>query len=176
MRIDLDMVRRHQTDERARTQIAKVRELIEADRFIEADRELMSLREMLPNDTRADELAGTLRRARRRRRETLSVQWQQACEALDAATCKQLLVRFRDLVSDAEMAELRETVATVERTALRIVRDQFAGHIRAKQWDQALRVGEEILSRYPNSPIAAEFEQIRDQLAARARQEPQEGA
>jgi len=174
MRRDLEMTRRHQTDEQARARIAEVRRLIEEDRFIEADRALMTLREVLPNDTRADELANTLRRARRRRREALSVQWQQACNALDAATCRELLVRFRDLVGDAEMAELQETAATVERSAQRVLRDQFAAHVKAKRWDQALRVGDEILTRYPNSPMATEFERVRDQLAARLKNGSQE--
>jgi len=42
LRLDLDATRRHQTDEKARAQIAQVRQLIEEDRFIAADRALMT--------------------------------------------------------------------------------------------------------------------------------------
>ncbi len=159
-------------DERVvRTRIAEVRSLIDGLNFPAAELVLNRLAGEFPTDRRLDDLRSTFVRARRRHGEAMQDRFHRLLGERRLEEALGLLDELGWLDGEA-LAALREQWKETFRQSQHEARDDFTAAVKAKQWARAGEIGELILTRYPDSSLAADVRKLIEGLRQRARSEP----
>ncbi len=86
----------------------------------------------------------------------------------DLVTCRSVYAALVDLAESDTVADM---VASLDALALRHerrIRQRFTECVQAKQYSEALAMGAEIGTLFPNHPLSDEFERLRPILERRA--------
>ena len=98
----------------------------------------------------------------------LWLSWSTAMRNGDLATCRSV---YAALVDFAETDTVADMAASLDALALRHerrIRRRFTECVQAKQFSEALAMGAEIGTLFPNHPLSDEFERLRPLLERRA--------
>jgi outer membrane protein assembly factor BamD (BamD/ComL family) len=85
-----------------------------------------------------------------------------------------ILKRLDLYLTPAEAESMQETVRSVFKDKLNALRTQFSLAVQDHHWHEAVRLGETIMTDFPNSRIATEVKESMDSLRKRAADAPEE--
>jgi hypothetical protein len=129
-----------------------------------AMRETQRLMEAFPENEKAKQLPARIAAARAEHKRALLGKYDEAVKRNDLDESISLLQELDRYLSPQEAAALQESARGVFRAKLNSLGVQFSLAVDAKRWDQAVTIGEQIMTGYPNSKMAVEVRQKLDQL------------
>jgi len=94
--------------------------------------------------------------------------WKRAYREGDLQACREVFSAFEPIADADLVRSMHEQLEEVVQRTERRLRLQFQQLVHEQQFDQALRVGGEIMRLLPNRPIAREFSRIRPHLERKA--------
>ncbi len=152
----------------------QVDSLCVAANWNEAQARLDSLARQFPNSSEAKQMAQqTVRQKRTEHKDRLLADWKQAVEDEQIDRGIELLQKLDEYLSPAEAADLKESARGVFRAKLQNLGVAFSVAVSEKKWNQALEIGQEIITEFPNSRMAEEVTAKFDLLQPRAREQAQ---
>jgi hypothetical protein len=124
-------------------------------------REIEQLTHMFPGHPDILRLPERTQIARETHKNALLKEWKDAISRDDVDRSVELLKLLDEYLSPGEAEAYKEIARDVFKKKLQQLGVQFALHVSDKNWVEALRIGEQIISEFPNTRIAAE---VRDRL------------
>ena len=98
----------------------------------------------------------------------LWLSWSTAMRNGDLATCRSVFAALVDLAESDTVADMAASLDALALRHERRIRRRFTECVQAKQYSEALAVGAEIGTLFPNHPLSDEFERLRPILERRA--------
>lgn len=114
--------------------------------------------ESLRQTTSPEEVAG----------KDLWLSWSTAMRNGDLATCRSVYAALVDLAETDTVADMAASLDALALRHERRIRRRFTECVQAKQFSEALAMGAEIGTLFPNHPLNDEFERLRPILERRA--------
>lgn len=102
-------------------------------------------------------------------------QWKVALREGDLAGCRGVLSALIDTAGSEAVEPLRVQIADLTERVERTLRDEFAAHVRDRDYASAIAIGEGMCALLPDRPVVEEFARIRPMLercAARRHDQP----
>jgi hypothetical protein len=97
--------------------------------------------------------------------------WQEAFDRRDISACRRILAESGSAVDPQRRSALSQALEVLVSQKKQALRESFAASFRAGRLREALARGREIVTLFPDSPMAQEFLQIEPHLLARAADE-----
>lgn len=94
--------------------------------------------------------------------------WSTAMRNGDLATCRSVYAALVDLAESDTVADMAVSLDALALRHERRIRRRFTECVQAKQYSEALAMGAEIGTLFPNHPLSDEFERLRPILERRA--------
>ena len=110
---------------------------------------------------------------RAERKDHLLADWNQAVEDEQIDRGIDLLQKLDEYLSPTEAAQLKESARGVFRAKLQSLGAIFSVAVSEKKWHQALEIGQELITEFPNSRMAEEVKGKLGILHQRAQEEAQ---
>lgn len=152
----------------------QVDSLCAAANWNEAQALLDSLVEQFPNSSEVKRMAQrTVEQKRAEHKDRLLADWNQAVEDEQIDRGIMLLQELDEYLSPAEAVDLKESARGIFRAKLQNLGAAFSVAVSEKKWNQALQIGQEIITEFPNSRMAEEVKGKFDILRQRAEEEAQ---
>ena len=152
----------------------QVDSLCAAANWNEAQALLDSLARQFPSSSEAKRMAQqTVSQKRTEHKDRLLADWNQAVEDEQIDRGIELLQKLDEYLSPAEAVDLKESARGVFRAKLQNLGVAFSVAVSEKKWNQALQIGQEIITEFPNSRMAEEVKGKLDVLQQRAREQAQ---
>lgn len=98
----------------------------------------------------------------------LWLSWSTAMRNGDLATCRSVFAALVDLAESDTVADMSASLDALALRHERRIRRRFTEFVQAKQYSDALAMGAEIGTLFPNHPLNDEFERLRPILERRA--------
>ncbi len=98
----------------------------------------------------------------------LWLSWSTAMRNGDLATCRSVFAALVDLAESDTVADMAASLDALALRHERRIRRRFTECVQAKQYGEALAMGAEIGTLFPNHPLGDEFERLRPILERRA--------
>jgi hypothetical protein len=125
-----------------------------------------------PNDPQVQRLPDEIENRRQLRKQQLRDSWQDAVNRHDVDGSIEILKMLDLYLTPAEADSMQEIARNVFKEKRESLRTRFALALKDAKWNDAIRLGEEIITDFPNTRIAQEARDMMDTLRQRA-QEPQ---
>jgi len=148
-------------DERVREAGDQIDVLTEKFEWFGATREAERIQRQFPAHPEARKFTERIETARDAHKRELLKDWKDAIARDDIERSVNLLKQLDQYLSPTEAAAYKETARDVFRKRQQQLQAQFAIHVHDKNWGEALRIGEQITSEFPNTQMAAE---VRERL------------
>lgn len=148
--------------------IAQLEDLLARREFERAGRELAKFRRLYPESDRVAQLSGRVAQARAQYRQDLEREFLSANERDDVDKAMDLLKQLDRYLTPEEAAPLREIARGVIGKKRDNLGVQFKIAVHDKEWLRAVRIGEQIISEFPNTRMADEVRSRLDVLRERA--------
>jgi hypothetical protein len=165
-------------EERMRRQVVEamgaVDKLVRDERWAEAFREAERLRERFPESESVKLLPKEVEMRREAHKKQLLIEWNDAVKRHDTDASIEILKKLDLYLTPAEAESMQESVRGVFKDKLNALRTQFSLAVQDHHWHEAVRLGETIITDFPNSRIATEVKESMDGLRKRAAEEPEE--
>ncbi|MCK4849855.1 MAG: hypothetical protein KAT11_00820 [Phycisphaerae bacterium] len=150
----------------------QVDSLCAAANWNEAQALLDNLAEQFPSSSEAKRMAQqTVSQKRTEHKDRLLADWNQAVEDEQIDRGIMLLQELDEYLSPAEAVDLKESAREVFRAKLQNLGADFSVAVSEKKWNQALQIGQEIITDFPNSRMAEEVKGKFEILEQRAREQ-----
>ena len=94
--------------------------------------------------------------------------WSTAMRNGDLVTCRSVYAALVDLAESDTVADMAASLDALALRHERRIRQRFTECVQAKQYSEALAMGAEIGTLFPNHPLSDEFERLRPILERRA--------
>lgn len=143
-------------------------EFIGAHNWAEAARQIQTAQSQFPAEPEIAKLPEKLEQARAEHKKELLRQWDEMVQKNEIDKGIAVLKELDKYLTANEVAALEESARGVFRAKLHNLGVQFSMLVTEKQWGQALTVGEEIISEFPNTRMAQEIRERLDTLRANA--------
>lgn len=143
-------------------------EFIGAHNWAEAARQIQTAQSQFPAEPEIAKLPEKLEQARAEHKKELLKQWDEMVQKNEIDKGIAVLKELDKYLTANEVAALEESARGVFRAKLHNLGVQFSMLVTEKQWGQALTVGEEIISEFPNTRMAQEIRERLDTLRANA--------
>lgn len=143
-------------------------EAIGAHNWAEAARQIQTAQSQFPAEPEIAKLPEKLEQARAEHKKELLKQWDEMVQKNEIDKGIAVLKELDKYLTANEVAALEESARGVFRAKLHNLGVQFSMLVTEKQWGQALTVGEEIISEFPNTRMAQEIRERLDTLRANA--------
>jgi hypothetical protein len=148
--------------------VALIDEHTRAERWSYAMREAERIIQIYPNEEQAKHLPQEIENRRQAHKRQLLDSWKESVARNDVDGSIEILKKVDPYLTPAEAASMQETARGIFRERLNILRDKFAHAAREEQWNEAIRIGEMIISEHPNSRLALEVKDTMETLKQRA--------
>ncbi len=102
--------------------------------------------------------------------------WQRAFDERDLLGCRRILAEAGTLIPADRRQAMLAALDTLMEDRKQALRDEFSALVRSHRFADAIAKGREIARTFPNSSLAAEFEQVEPYLARRAAEAPPRSA
>lgn len=140
-------------------------------RYDDAGKEADLLMRTYPSEPRVQKLKeATLEHLRQHKRDLLS-RLDKAIRDNDGEQGVELLKLLDSFLTPNEAAALRESAREVFKAKLQQMGVQFSLYVTEKRWQDALKLGKEIMQEFPNSRMAEEVQSKYEALQMRAQEE-----
>ncbi len=127
----------------------------------EAQKEVDTLMRLYPENVKVKNLSGQTDKHREEHKKVLLSRWEEAVRNNQIDEGIEILQLLDNYLTPTEAAALEESARGVFRAKLSGLGVQFKMLVTEKKWDEALRLGREIVAEFPNSRMAQE---VRDKL------------
>ena len=158
--------------EGARQEIAEVVAVIDRhvrnEQWTAAVREAEKLNMRFPNSEQVRQLPAEIENRRQSHKKQLLQSWHEAVARHDVDGSIEILKQLDSYLTPAEAESMQDTARGVFKEKLSNVVALFGNCIREHRWAEAVRVGEQIQSEFPNSRAAQEVKEKMDMLRQRA--------
>lgn len=162
----------HRRTEGVRQQIAEVAAVIDRhvrnEQWTAAVREAEKLQQRFPNEEQVRQLPAEIEARRQSHKKQLLQSWHEAVARHDVDGSIEILRNLDSYLTPAEAESMQDTARSVFKEKLSNLVSQFGNSIRDHRWAEAVRVGEQIQSEFPNSRAAQEVKDKIDMLRQRA--------
>lgn len=133
-----------------------------------AIREAEKLIQAFPDNEQVKNLPHEIDNRRLAHKKQLLQNWHDAVARHDVDGAIEILKQLDPYLTPAEAEAMQETVRGVFREKLNNLGAHFASSYKAERWHEALQIGEQITSEFPNSRIAQEVRERMEILRKRA--------
>ena len=148
--------------------IARVEELFEAHNWVLVQQEIDRLLRVLPDEPRVVGLKEALHRHREAHKRKLLDDWAESLRRDDIDGGIEVLKELDQYLTQEESASIESSARDVFKRKLLQLRFRFQYAVTEGRWSDALEVGAQIMSEYPNARMAAEIEESLPALRQRA--------
>ena len=156
-----DKYRNATEEERISQVITHIEKLFEDYLWAKASAQIERLIESYPNSERAKAMRQRLFDQKQGRKKILLAAWDDAVQSQDTDRSLTILKELDMYLTPNEGLALQEAARDVFRTKLHNLGVQFSIAVTEKRWANALDIGQQIVSDFPNSKMA---EEIREKL------------
>jgi len=155
---------RHRLDEATAT----IDRMCRAEQWSQALAEADKMARMYPTEPHALGLAAAVEARRQEHKARLLDAWAAAVQRHDVDGSIEILKQLDMYLTPAEAESMKEQARQVFKDKLALMAEQFKAAVHAKDWAEAIRLGETIARDFPNSKMAEEVRGSMDQLRQRA--------
>ena len=127
--------------------------------YADAEKEIAKLIQLYPDNELALKMQGQSQQRRDEHKKELFARWDEAVKNNDIDQGVDILNLLDSYLSPEEAAAMEESARNVFRAKLHNMGVQFSLFVTGKKWNQALKVGLEIIAEYPNSRMAQEVQE-----------------
>jgi hypothetical protein len=160
---------RHDTVQRKVAEgVQRVDELLVQRRWDSAMGEALRLRRLHPESPRAQTLRERVEHARLIYKGDLERRFLQAAQESRVEEAMDLLRELDAYLSEQEAEPYREVARGVIGKARENLGARFKIAVQDKRWQEASRLGDQIIEQFPNSRMAGEVRELLDSIRARA--------
>ncbi|MFP4216735.1 MAG: hypothetical protein ACLFVH_12455 [Phycisphaerae bacterium] len=155
-------------EEKIDAAISRVDSILARHDWTQAAREARRIVSLFPDNEKVADLPERIARARNARKRELLQEYGEAVRKNDIDGSIATLRELDLYLTPQEAAAMQESARGVLRAKLHNLGVQFAICVTDQRWTEAIEVGEQIISEYPNSRMASEVRSKMDQLRSRA--------
>jgi hypothetical protein len=152
--------------------LAPVDRHIQAEAWGTALQEAQQIMERFPNDPQCQRLPEEIESRRQQRKQQLRQSWQDAIDRHDVDGSIEILKRLDLYLTPAEAESMQEIARNVFKEKREALRIRFSLAVKEQRIGDAIRLGEEIMTDFPNTRMAQEVRDMMDALRQRLH-EPQ---
>ena len=163
---------RYATEEEQINQaIAHIDKLCAEYHWLLAADQIKKFQKAFPYSEKAQAMSKVLREKKDERKKQLLAVWDEAVQNEDTDRSLEILRELDLYLTPTEGLALQESASSVFRTKLHSLGVQFSVAVTEKQWEKALKTGQEIVRDFPNSRMAHEIRAKMEALSLRSRQQ-----
>ncbi|HTW94877.1 MAG TPA: hypothetical protein VMD30_08800 [Tepidisphaeraceae bacterium] len=148
-------------------QTAAVDRFTMAEAWGQAFQEAQRIMAMYPNEERVMRLPQEIEARRQGRKKELLDSWHEAVQRHDVDNSIEILKRLDLYLTPAEAETMQETARGIFKEKLGILRTQFAMAVQDKRWMEAVTLGDQIMTEFPNTRMAQEVREKMEMLRQR---------
>jgi hypothetical protein len=148
--------------------VGTINQYCQAEQWTNALREAERLMGMFPNDAQVRNLPNEIEARRQGHKKQLLEGYTDAVNRHDVDGWIEILKRLDPYLTPAEAEALQESARQMFKDKLMLLGQQFTLAVRDHNWSEAIRVGETIVSEFPNSRMAQEVRDKMELLRQRA--------
>jgi len=167
-RKDVDEFRANVIEDKLQTSLRQIRQLLGKHLWDDAAAETERLLKLAPKDTRVAEVISELNTKKDEAKQKLLLEWQAAVEKKDIDLAIQLIKTIDPFLTREEVAKLEESARSVFKAKLLDYAAQFRAAVTEKRWTDAIHIGKQIRTEFPNSLMAKEVGESMEALTAKA--------
>jgi hypothetical protein len=164
----ITQARQAEMEARVEQSISRLSELLDRHQFEQAMREATKIQRLHPESQRAKGLTRRVSEAREQYKQDLERQFLEAAERDDVDRAMELLKELDMYLTEQEAEPFRETARGVIGKKRDNLGVQFKLAVQDKDWQKAVRVGEQIIREFPNTQMSNEVRGMIDVLRQRA--------
>ena len=161
LRDEMEHLKNSTRHEKIEAAVKDIHSLWMIHRYEEALQEADVLNRLYPEEERVHDLGEATEKHRQGHKQQLLKRLDKAVQNEDAEQGVELLKLLDAFLTPTEGAALKESARGVFRAKLQQMGVKFSLFVTEKKWDKALRLGQEIMSEFPNSRMA---EEVREKL------------
>lgn len=161
LRIQADKFRDATEQERTNQVIAHIEKLLDEFQWARASSQIEGLIRANPDSEKAKAMRQRLLDKKEERKRTLLAAWDDAVTRQETDRSLEILKELDLFLTPNEALALQEAAKDIFRTKLHNLGVQFSIAVTEKRWAQALDIGEQIVTEFPNSKMS---EEIRDKM------------
>lgn len=166
----------HQRDSEIRKAVnegqSSIDRLCRAEQWSQALREAERLIKLYPDDPEARHLPHEIEARRQSHKKQLLDSWHDAVGRHDVDGSIEILKKLDFYLTPQEGLALQDTARQVFKDKLQLLGQQFTLAIKDRRWQEAIRIGDQICSDFPNTRMAQEVRDKMDLLRQRAGEPP----
>jgi hypothetical protein len=147
---------------------AAIERYCKAEQWIPAAREAERLKSVFPEDAQSQRLPQDVESRRQGVKKELLANWEAAVTRHDVDGSIEILKRLDLYLSPQEAGPVAERARQVFKDKLLLLGQQFAMAVKEHGWAEAIRLGETIMSEFPNTRMAQEVREKMELLRQRA--------
>jgi hypothetical protein len=167
-RKEVDEFRARVIEDKLQASIRHVQRLIQDREWATARAEIQRLARLAPKDRRVEEIIEQLTAKQGEYKATLLEQWHEAVKDKDLDRAIELLHEIDPLLTRDEARALEDSAREIFKGKLADLGGQFKTAVSEKRWTDAVGIGQEIQSEFPNSLMAKEVGDTMETLRTRA--------
>jgi len=164
LRTQADAYHNATDQERISQVIAHIEKLLEDCQWAKASVQIEGLIKAYPDCEKAKAMRARLLDEKQERKKILLAAWDDAVKSRDTDRSLQILKELDMYLSPNEGLALQEAARDIFRTKLHNLGMQFSMAVTEKRWGNALQIGQQIVSDFPNSRMAGEIREKLDVL------------
>jgi hypothetical protein len=134
----------------------------------QAFQEAQRIMGLFPSEPTVMRLPEEIESRRQARKKALLDQWHDAVGKHDVDGSIDILKHLDLYLTPAEAESMQETARGVFKEKIILLRTQFAMAVQDRRWAEAIKLGDNIVSEFPNSRMAQEVREKMDMLRQRA--------
>lgn len=157
--------------ERTNQVIAHIERLLENFQWVKASAQIERLIAAYPKSEQAKAMRQRLLDKKEERKKILLTIWDDAVKRQATDRSLEILRELDPYLTPNEGLALQEAARDVFRSKLHSLGVQFSLAVSGRQWDRALKTGEQIIRDFPNSRMAEEIREKRDILRQKVLQQ-----
>jgi hypothetical protein len=171
LRVEADKYRDATDTERVNQVVANIEKLFESFQWTKASAQIERLIEVFPDSEKAKVMRQKLLDKKEERKKVLLTAWDDAVKRQVTDRSLEILQELDMYLTPNEGLALQEAARDVFRNKLHNLGVQFSLAVSSKQWDKALKTGEQIMRDFPNSRMSEEIREKWDILKQKAQQQ-----
>lgn len=168
LRAEADRYRGATNQDRVKQVIANIEELLENNLWTKASLQIERLIADQPNSDEAIKMRQKLVSRKEERKKVLLKAWDDAINRQSTDRSLEILRELDMYLTPNEASALEEAARDVFRNKLHTMGVRFSLAVAAKEWQNALEAGQDIIKNFPNSKMAQEIRSKIDILKKRA--------
>lgn len=169
LREELDSARRDAIQKKLARAIEVIEGHFRAHQWDRAQNEIERLKHALPGDAKVLSLMDRMKLLQDQHKQALRAEWQEAVRRNDTDNAINVLKELDPYLSPAEAQSLQTEARNVFKEKLSQLGLQFQFAVNEKRWQDALRIGLDLVRDFPNARMAHEVREVLDTLRERAR-------